>query len=191
MFLLRFPGADRLNALWLDARSSAPSYEEVGATSGSDMPAGYRHDRHTVDLGRGADCFDNAVAALRGWHMHTRSGLRMFPEGQILAPDQTVLGVVRAGPLTTVAPCRVVSIVDEVDRFGFAYGTLPGHPEQGEEAFVVTKAEDGVVQFTITAFSRPRELLARMGGPVTRLVQKRATAAYIDAMKQLARGEVG
>ena len=98
-----------------------------------------------------------------------------------------------SGPelLTTVAPCRVVYIVDEPDRFGFAYGTLPGHPEQGEEAFVVAKADDGAVRFTITAFSRPKEALARLGGPVTRFVQKRATKAYLDAMAQLAHGEAG
>jgi hypothetical protein len=28
------------------------------------------------------------------------------------------------------AVCRVVAVIDEPDRFGFAYGTLPDHPER-------------------------------------------------------------
>ena len=35
------------------------------------------------------------------------------------------------GPLTAVAVCRIVAVVDEPDRYGFAYGTLPGHTERG------------------------------------------------------------
>jgi uncharacterized protein (UPF0548 family) len=35
------------------------------------------------------------------------------------------------GPIRV--PCRVVYVLDEPERRGFAYGTLPGHPESGEE----------------------------------------------------------
>jgi uncharacterized protein (UPF0548 family) len=37
------------------------------------------------------------------------------------------------------APCRIVYVIDEPDRRGFAYGTLPGHPERGEEAFIISR----------------------------------------------------
>jgi uncharacterized protein (UPF0548 family) len=117
--------------------------------------------------------------------MHVRSGLSTFPSGQLLAVDCTVLVAVRKGPLAIVAPCRVVYVIEEVDRFGFAYGTLPGHPEQGEESFVVERSEDGVVRFAVTAFSRPQELLVRLAGPIPRLIQKRATGAYLRAMGEL------
>lgn len=65
---------------------------------------------------------------------------------------------------------------------GFAYGTLPGHPETGEEAFVVERNGEGDVRFTITAFSRPRALLARLGGPVTKAVKARATRRYLRGL---------
>lgn len=68
------------------------------------------------------------------------------------------------------------------DRAGFAYGTLPGHPESGEEAFVVSRAPDGV-RFTITAFSRPATWLARLGGPVTLLGQEYFTRRYLRALR--------
>jgi uncharacterized protein (UPF0548 family) len=40
-------------------------------------------------------------------------------------------------------------VTDEADRFGFACGSLPGHPERGEEAFHIRRYPDGVVTFDI------------------------------------------
>lgn len=80
-------------------------------------------------------------------------------------------------------------VVDEPDRYGFAYGTLPLHPEEGEEAFLVERGDAGEVRFRIVAFSRPSHWAARLGGPVSRRVQQRALRAYLDALQRaVARG---
>jgi len=67
--------------------------------------------------------------------------------------------------------------VDEegpVQRFGFTYGTLPDHAGSGEERFLIEwDREEGSVWYDILAFSRPRHLLARLGYPWVRRVQKR------------------
>lgn len=76
----------------------------------------------------------------------------------------------------------MVYLVDEDHRKGFAYGTLPGHPESGEEAFVVELGEDGQVTFTISAFSRPASVLARLGGPLSRAIQRWVTGRYLRAV---------
>ena len=73
--------------------------------------------------------------------------------------------------------CRVVYVVDEsgpISKFGFAYGTLPGHVESGEERFLVEwdRGGDGV-WYDILAFSRPNRFSARLGYPVVRRLQKR------------------
>ena len=91
--------------------------------------------------------------------------------------------VVSKGPFSVREPVRVVAVVDRPDRCGFAYGTLPGHPEQGEESFVCDLDADGSVRFHIRAFSRPHDPLARLGAPVSRHVQVRTTRAYLRAMK--------
>ena len=78
--------------------------------------------------------------------------------------------------------CRVVAVVDEPERFGFTYGTLPIHPEQGEESFTVTRSDDGGFIFEIVAVSRPRQLLARAVPPVARRLQAAATNRYLKAM---------
>ena len=80
------------------------------------------------------------------------------------------------------APCRVVYITDEPDRQGFAYGTLPGHPESGEEAFVIQRADDDTVSFRITAFSTPASDLATLAGPLGRLAQRRMTSRYFRSL---------
>ena len=86
------------------------------------------------------------------------------------------------GAVGVNAPVRVVYVVDEGGRKGFAYGTLPGHPESGEEAFVVDLGQDGRVTLTISAFSRPSSLLARWGGPLSRGVQRWVTDRYLRAV---------
>jgi uncharacterized protein (UPF0548 family) len=84
-----------------------------------------------------------------------------------------------------IVACRIVYVEDEPHRFAFAYGTLPTHPESGEERFEVVRNGDDV-SFVVTAFSRPRQLLARIGKPIARAMQRRATVQYLDAMSKLA-----
>lgn len=86
--------------------------------------------------------------------------------------------------LALAAPCRIVGVLDEPDRWGFAYATLPGHPEQGEESFVVSIATEGMVKFTIAAFSRPGERITRLAGPVGRAMQKAGTNGYLKALQR-------
>jgi uncharacterized protein (UPF0548 family) len=87
-----------------------------------------------------------------------------------------------AGVVPLRAPFRVVTAeFDNADYAGYAYETLPGHPERGREAFYVTRGE-GLVEFTVMAFSRPALWYSRLGGPVTRIIQDRYTNKYLLAM---------
>ena len=89
--------------------------------------------------------------------------------------------VVGLGPVR--APCRVVYVVDEPDRRGFAYGTLPGHPESGEELFAVRHdPADDAVYAEVVAFSRHATWWSRAAGPVTSLIQRIVTARYVEAV---------
>jgi uncharacterized protein (UPF0548 family) len=81
-------------------------------------------------------------------------------------------------------PCRVVYVVAKPGRRGFAYGTLPGHPEEGEESFIVSHEPEGCVVLCIAAFSRPGNALSRIGGPLARWVQDRMTDRYVVAAQQ-------
>ncbi len=89
--------------------------------------------------------------------------------------------------------CRIVYVVDEEDpvkRFGFAYGTMAEHAESGEERFTVEwDRDEDTVWYDILAFSRPRQMLARLGYPLSRLLQKRfaedSKAAMLEAVRRI------
>ncbi|GIF20880.1 uncharacterized protein (UPF0548 family) [Actinoplanes tereljensis] len=166
--------------------ASRLTYAEVGATRAESLPAGYGHVHRDVSLGTGLDVFERAVAALFDWRMHQEAGLTVVRSGGKAAPGIVVVLRAGLGPVHLTIPCRVVYTVDEPDRRGFAYGTLPGHPERGEEAFVVVKSDTGDVRIQIRAFSRPASLLARLGGPVSRMIQQYATDRYVSALRRLA-----
>ena len=71
---------------------------------------------------------------------------------------------------------------------GFAYGTLPGHPESGEECFLVRLTPEGDVVYEIRVFFRLASRPARMAGPVSLLLQRVATDLYVQAIRRAARG---
>jgi uncharacterized protein (UPF0548 family) len=147
----------------------ALTYPEVGATRGGALPPGYRHVRHRVRLGR--DCFERAGAAVLGWHLHRAAGVRITADAPRAAPGVTVVSGLGLGPLRLRAPCRVVWAEQGSTRAGFGYGTLPGHPARGEEAFVVERDDAGEVWFAVTAFSVPDRWIMRAAGPAGRAFQ--------------------
>jgi uncharacterized protein (UPF0548 family) len=160
------------------------TYREHGATRGA-LPAGYDHVHRDVSVGRGRAAFDRAVDGLFGWQMHRGAGMAVTASEPTAAPGVVVALRVGWGPVRLLVPCRVVYRVEEPARRGFAYGTLPGHPERGEEAFLIELRPDGDVRLVIRAFSRPASVIARVGGPLTRKVQALYTDRYIRALRRL------
>ena len=161
------------------------NYPEAHATANGAQPAGYRHDHYRKVVGRGDAVFSRAAEALRGWEVQRGAGLGVYPVEAPVTAGITVLLLAPAGPVRIVVPCRVLYLVEEERRIGFAYGTLDGHPERGEERFVVEWQDDDRVAFCVTAFSRHDDWLARLGGPVTRRLQVRTTKRYLWAMRRI------
>lgn len=130
------------------------SYAGVGGTRSGPTPPGYSGLDVALTVGHGAADFARAVNALFTWQMHPRAGVRVRAADQRIGADTVAVLLLGLGPLSLRAPVRIVYLIDEPDRRGFAYGTLPGHPEAGEETFVVS-LRDGDVVFAVSAFSRP------------------------------------
>ena len=114
----------------------------------------------------------------------TTSGEQVYADtgAQLVRPGDTALLLLGWGPASLRIPVRVVYIVDEPTRRGYAYGTLPGHPESGEEAFIVEHLDDGSVWLTIRAFSRPAHPALWIVYPVLRLFQAIFTSRYEHAL---------
>jgi uncharacterized protein (UPF0548 family) len=161
------------------------TYPEHGATRAEPLPAGYHHVHRDVPVGTGRAAFTTAAEALLSWRMHRAAGLSVSASAPTAEPGAVVTMRFGPKPIGLLVPCRVVYRVDEPDARGFAYGTLPGHPERGEEAFVVRLDGDGTVRLVIRAFSRPATLLTRLGAPVARRVQSLVTDRYAAALRSL------
>lgn len=160
------PGTD-------DADAGGPfSYPEVGATARRPLPDGYQQLHHTERIGHGRAVFEAAGTAVTTWAMHCDSGARVRATTDRAEPGTRVTVSLGLGPLRLTAPCEVVWTAYGEDRTGFAYGTLAGHPECGEEVFMVDLRDDGSVWFTVTAFSRPAAWYSRLAGPVVPVLQK-------------------
>ena len=184
MRFVRPSDSDAMSRLVEDLESAEPTYREIGATLAGKKPEGFHHDRYEDVLGQGIGAFQRAVAGLKTWKAHRLPGMRVFPEDQVIRSGATVV-VTLGTPLASVAaPCRIVGVVDGQTRWGFAYGTLPGHPEQGEESFAVSMSPDDTVHFEIEAFSRPADPLVRLSGPIGRGIQRGGTGAYLRALKR-------
>lgn len=163
-------------------RGAGLTYSEVGFSRLNAVTSGYGNLRRSLEVGTGGERFQQATGTLLGWDMHRRAGLDVRASNQQVVTGAVAVLRLGIGPFGVNAPVRVVYVVDEPRRKGFAYGTLPGHPESGEEAFIVELHDDDAVTFTITVFSRPSSLLTRIGGPISRAIQSRVTNRYLRAV---------
>ena len=166
------------------------SYPEVGGTF-ADFPEGYNIDQNRVMLGRGGEVFERACTALRLWTMFPAPWTRIDPPAAPIKPGQAVAMLAHVYGLWWLNACRVVYVVDEqtpLRRFGFAYGTLPGHVERGEERFSVEWLADDTVWYDLRAFSQPRHWLVRLTKPLARGLQRRFATESKAAMQRAAVG---
>jgi hypothetical protein len=106
-------------------------------------------------------------------------------------PEPSTRGamIVRAFGMVWVNAWRIVYVDDDVAtadggrRTAFAYGTMEAHAERGEERFMVEVLPDGSVWYDVLAFSHPHHILARLGGPMTRWLQRRFGPASVRRMR--------
>jgi uncharacterized protein (UPF0548 family) len=181
--LLRTPDLDRLAA--------APfTYPEVGATRGDRFPVGYPAAERSGVVGSGRADFERAAAAVFDWRAQRGVGLRVRASGSPATPGTVVVLTAGLPRFGYDIPCRVVWAQTHGDERGFAYGSLPGHPESGEESFVVSIGGDGEVVFRTRVFSRLASPLARLGGPVSRAVQLAALDRYVRSIAAATREPV-
>jgi uncharacterized protein (UPF0548 family) len=153
------------------------------------MPPDYHHMRAERFVGSGRELMDLGREAIRTWKAQSQMKLILHPQVPDFSEGSVLVFALplSPSPFWATGACRIVKIVDEPNRFGFVYGTLPHHPETGEEAFLVHHHDDDRVSFTVTAFSRARALPMRVAGPIGRVIQAKAAEVYLDGYEQFVR----
>jgi len=185
---LRRPSLEEIEARLATGRSEPLSYAEQGASESLPSPpaslaAVYNVDHYAFGMGQGAERFARAGEALLAWRHFDIPWIEFYGASAPAAEGQVVATLVPIAGLWFLNPCRVVYVRRSESVTEFAYGTLYGHPERGEERFrVVCDAATQAVRFEIDAFSRPALLLTRLGAPFARRVQRRFAKSAAAAL---------
>ena len=184
-FRVREPSEADAVAFIASQRNLPFTYSEVGATN-TTPPRAYTIDHNRIRLGHGAETFERAVAALKRWQHFDLGWVTIVPRGVAVEVGAIVAVKARAFGTWSLNASRVVYVIDEARRFGFAYGTLPGHVECGEERFLIEWLPDDSVWYDILAFSRPQHPLVKLSRPLARRLQKQFARDSLNRMKIVA-----
>jgi len=177
-------------ARFLDRQRGQPfTYPDPGSSRTGEPPPGFVVDHRRCELGQGEPAFATAKVAIREWAMFRLGWVEICRPLPSIKTGTAVAVLARFAGVWWLNACRIVYLIDEPRRFGFAYGTLPDHAESGEERFTVEWREDGAVWYDLYAFSRPASWLVRLGYPMARRLQKRFGAGSLAAMQQAVRVE--
>ncbi len=142
----------------------------------------YRRSEVSAVVGRGDAVWQRVAREVLQWRVKTASGFTVDSTGPVSQGEHAVV-TARLFGVTVVEPVEVVSVVEEADRVGFAYRTMPGHPVSGEEAFIVQRQGDEV-RLTIRSLTRPAPQQPwRALYPVLRISQRIARRRYLRALR--------
>lgn len=187
MLSLRKPTAESIRRFLAEQARLDFTYTAVGATAGI-PPDGYVIDRTRIKLGEGQQVYEAAKRALQRWDQFRLGWVEAGPRETPIRTGAVVAILARAIGLWWLNACRIISVVDDegtVNRFGFAYGTLPCHAGSGEERFLIEwDRSDNSVWYDILAFSRPNHCLTRLGYPLVRRTQKQFGRESSAAMQR-------
>ncbi|MDQ3219907.1 MAG: DUF1990 domain-containing protein [Acidobacteriota bacterium] len=177
MFLIAKPTDENIRQ-FLEVQKGKPfSYAEVGAKRDSDEPDNYIVDHNRVRLGAGRSTFKRAVKAVRSWKMFDLSWTELHFDDTPIETGRTVAILIKHFGFWSLNAAQIVYVLDEttdeIEKFGFAYGTLTEHGERGEERFSVEyHKQNESVWYDLYAFSQPNYFLAKLGYPASRYLQK-------------------
>jgi len=185
MFLLTRPSSQAIDRFLRESQDLPLSFDIVGLDGR--CPPGFDLDEDVVVIGEGRKTFEKAERALHSWKHFDLGWLEVFPKTGHVEPGTVVAVVMRHLGFWSLNGCRVVYAVGDgtsETRRGFAYATLPNHAERGEELFEVAwDPRSDQVTYRIRAISRPRALLARIGKPIVRVLQKQCRQASAAALR--------
>lgn len=191
LFSLTPPRADDIARLRASLKDAPYHYDDPGATRLFTPPRGYDADHNRRLLGHGAATFEKAKAAIRSWRMFHMPWVTLHDTSAPIIAGEVVCVVFNVMKLWAMNFNRIVYVVEdqgELERFGFAYGTLTHHAESGEERFLVEwNHADDTVHYDLAAYSRPNHILTKLGYPIARHYQKKFVTTSLAAMAEFCR----
>ena len=192
MFWLTKP-SDKHIQDFLDARRSDNfSYSAIGASRQGGVPNGYNVDHNRIQIGSGPEDFAKAIFAVQNWKMFETSWTKLCWTNTPIKIGETVAVLVHHFNFWSLNASRIVYLIEErdgeIEKYGFAYGTLTEHGEEGEERFTAEfDRKSGEVWYDLFAFSKPKHIMAQIGYPLSRMLQKQFAVESKTSMLRFVR----
>lgn len=162
---------------------------ESGGVRPIGLPNGFVIDRLRTQIGEGEEAFERAIQAFRAWAAFDLGWARVANASVRIEPGEIVAVEVHSLGLWSLNLSQIVTMIDTENRLGFIYKTMQAHVEEGEERFeLALDPASGLVWYETEAVSRPRDLMALLGYPVTRSFQHRFAQDSHRRMREVVSG---
>ncbi|MEL6182504.1 MAG: DUF1990 domain-containing protein [Myxococcota bacterium] len=190
-FTLVRPSPATIQALLERSAHQPFTYSEVGLSAQGYTPPGYTVNARSAVIGRGPRDFQVAREAMQRWSMFRIGWADICWSDAPIAVDTVVAVLANRFGLWSINPCRVVYTIDDTldephgsrQRFGFGYGTLPGHLLVGEERFLIDwNHNTDEITYSIHAFARASNPLVTAIRPAIVCFQRQFARASMKAM---------
>lgn len=190
---IAYPGKKQLDDFLKSQQKATFNYTEIGYTKlekmqtsqSSKTPKGYNEDYYFIGLGKGDLVWQKAKEAMNQWKHFPASFTKIYPNTTKLESGNIVLVMIHILGFWWRNPAKIVYTFDEHERFGFSYGTLQEHAEQGEEAFWISRDKDNLVTYHLRAISKPNFWAAKLAYPLTRKYQAKFAQESMQQMKNI------
>jgi uncharacterized protein (UPF0548 family) len=182
-FQLSKPKPSELLSFLQKKKNQPYNYKAIYGTQ-SPPVKGFDNDHNFIVLGSGEAVWQSAKQALQNWAQFPKPWTDIEPKAP-LQQGEVVAVLFRIFGIWFINSARIVYTIDESKRYGFAYGTLPGHVEKGEECFWIERNEQGEVSYHIRAFSQPAYWLVWLGYPAARYFQRQFVKQSLAHLKKL------
>jgi uncharacterized protein (UPF0548 family) len=142
----------------------------------------FRRSEVSALIGSGDAVWERVSADVLRWRVKTESGF-VVDSDQPVRPGQRLVITARMLGVSITEPVEVVAVVEDADRVGFAYRTLPGHPVSGEESFIVERSGDQV-RLVVRSLTRaaPQQPWRALF-PLLLVAQRVARRRYLRALR--------
>jgi len=195
MMYLRKPSESQIRQCLQKVKDLPFSYAQVGA-SRTVLPQEYFSFRYRRPMGKGRENFVRVKMALQNWQMLNLGWFKLYFSNTPIEKGQVICTLIKVAGVWFLNPCRIVYVVDGVggkdkkQQFGFAYGTLPGHVEQGEELFLVEwSPEEDTVWYEVRAFSKHAHILPKVFSFWVNILRTRLLRDSTEAIKKYSLAE--
>lgn len=194
MILLHKPSDQIIKDYLASIKDKPFTYNTLEMTRDTPVaPPGFVLDHCRGRLGEGEATYQLSVKYLKHWQHFNLGWLDVCNREAPIEAGGLAGLLCSYASVWLLFACRIVYVVNEekpVIKYGFAYGTLPGHPETGEERFLIEwHHADNSVWYDILAISRPGNFAVTLAYPLTRALQKKFARDSQLSMLRAARGQ--